>query len=82
MRTFVDIPDPVFRKLKEAAKEQGISVPDFINNAIAAKLKGRQSGDRPLLQAWGGLRYLRMETDRIDLLIEEEFGQIDPEDWN
>jgi len=28
----------------------------------------------------GGLRHLKKETARINRIIEEEFGQIDPED--
>ncbi len=37
--------------------------------------------DPPWMKAFGALRDLREETRRIQLIIDEEFGQIDEEDW-
>jgi hypothetical protein len=33
------------------------------------------------MKAAGGLRHLHKENIRIQKLIDEEFGRIDPEDW-
>jgi hypothetical protein len=37
--------------------------------------------DKPWIALAGGLRELHEETLRIDELIEEEFEQIEPEEW-
>jgi hypothetical protein len=37
--------------------------------------------DPPWMKAFGELRDLREETRRIQAIIDEEFGQIDEEDW-
>ena len=37
--------------------------------------------DKPWLEHFGKLRDLHLETVRINRIIEEEFGQIEPEDW-
>jgi hypothetical protein len=33
------------------------------------------------MKTFGKLRHLRKETARINRIIDEEFGQIDSEDW-
>ena len=37
--------------------------------------------DKPWIRLAGGLRHLHKETVRIDKLIDDEFGKIDPEEW-
>jgi hypothetical protein len=37
--------------------------------------------EKPWAALAGGLRHLHEETLRIDKLIEEEFEQIEPEEW-
>ena len=37
--------------------------------------------DKPWMNMFGQLRDLYEETARINQIIEEEFGQINPEDW-
>lgn len=40
MRTTVDIPDPLYRRLKAAAALQGCSVKDLLLRGVKAELRG------------------------------------------
>ena len=83
VKTTLEIPDPLYRKLKATAALRGKSVRDFVNETLADKL--REGAARPAVPAWrqafGGLRRLRRETKRIDVVVQAEFGRIEPEDW-
>ena len=79
MKTTVEIPDPVFRKAKAHAAERGIPLRQFVTEAMQEKLAA-QSADKPWMKAAGKLRHLHNETVRIQRIIDEEFGQIEPED--
>jgi hypothetical protein len=81
MKTTLEIPDPVFRQAKAAAAEQGIALREFITEAIAEKLRVRSSKDKAWMRSFGRLRGLGRETARINNIIEEEFGRVNPEDW-
>ena len=52
-----------------------------MSEAIAGELRARGSRDKPWLKTFGKLRGLRNETVRINRIIEEQFGRIEPEDW-
>ncbi len=80
MKTTIEIPDPVFRRAKSAAAEQGIALRELVSEALTEKLRSGTGGDKPWLKTFGKLRVLRKETVRINRIIEEEFGQIEPED--
>ena len=81
MKTTLEIPDPVFRKAKVKAAERGIPLRQFVTEAVEEKLAAAPVGsDKPWMKAFGKLRHLHKETQRIDRLIEEEFGQVEPED--
>jgi len=41
MRTTVDIPDPLYRRLKSAAATRGCSVKDLIVRGVETELSGR-----------------------------------------
>jgi hypothetical protein len=81
MKTTLEIPDALFRQAKSAAAEQGIPFRELVSEALAEKLRARGYRDKPWLKTFGKLRALRQETAHINRTIEEEFGQIDPEDW-
>ena len=82
MKTTLEIPDPIFRKAKARAAEQGIPLRQFVTEAVEERLKATTDNtDKPWMQMAGGLRHLRKETARIMGLIEDEFETIDPEDW-
>lgn len=44
MRTTVDIPDPVYRRLKAEAAMQGCSVKELVLRGVKVELAGRKSG--------------------------------------
>lgn len=82
MKTTLEIPDLIFRRAKSAAAERGIPLREFVTQALKNKLaEDRVNGDKPWMAGFGKLRHLRKETARINRLIEEEFEQIDAEDW-
>jgi len=80
MKTTLEIPDAVFRKAKARAAERGIPLRQFVTEAVEEKLK-TPAIEKPWMKMAGGLRHLHKETVRIQKLIDEEFGQIEPEDW-
>ena len=82
MKTTLEIPDPVFRKAKVKAAERGIPLRQFVTEAVEEKLAtGPPRVDKPWMKAFGQLRHLHKENVRIQKLIDEEFGRIEPEDW-
>ena len=80
MKTTVEIPDPVFRKAKAQAAQRGIPLRQFVTEAMQEKLAAATPADKPWMKAAGKLRHLHNETVRIQRIIDEEFGQIEPED--
>ena len=79
MKTTLEIPDPVFRKAKAQAAQRGIPLRQFVTEAVQEKLAAKPA-DKPWMKAAGKLRHLHNETVRIQRMIDEEFGQIEPED--
>jgi hypothetical protein len=80
MKTTLEIPDAVFRKAKAKAAEQGVPLRQFVTEAVEAKLQ-TSTGEKPWMKMAGGLRHLHKETVRIQKLIDDEFGRIEPEEW-
>lgn len=80
MKTTVEIPDALFRRAKSAAAERGIPLRALVSEALADKLRARDGSEKPWMKTFGKLRSLRKETARINQIIQEEFGQIEPED--
>ena len=79
VKTTLEIPDPIFRRAKARAADQGIPLRQYVTEAVAERLrKGAVDADRPWLKLAGGLRHLRKETSRINRLIEEEFERVKP----
>ena len=80
MKTTLEIPDALFRRAKSAAAEQGIPFRELVTVALADKLRIKEGGGKPWMRSFGKLRGLRAETARINQVIEQAFGQIEPED--
>ena len=84
MKTTLELPDPVFRKAKATAAERGQSLKDFITEALrdkfAAEARRPAAAEPPWMQGFGKLKHLHKETVRIQSVIDEEFGVIEPED--
>ena len=81
MKTTLEIPDALFRRAKSAAAEQGIPFRELVSEALVEKLRASGQHDKPWMKSFGKLRSLRRETANINRIIEEEFGRIDPKDW-
>ena len=83
VKTTLEIPDPVFRKAKARAAEEGVPLRQFITEAVQEKLKKppADSKEKPWMRGAGALKHLHKETVRIQKLIDEEFEQIEPELW-
>jgi len=83
MKTTLEMPDPVFRKAKAKAAEQGIPLRQFVTEAVEEKLAASQAqSDKPWMKSFGALRHLHEENVRIQQIIDEEFEKIEPEDWD
>ncbi len=82
MKTTLEIPDPVFRRAKSMAAEQGIPLRQFVTDAVEEKVRAKMTGGKkPWVKLAGKLRHLRKETARINRLMEGEFEKIEPEEW-
>lgn len=83
MKTTLEIPDPIFRKAKARAAERGIPLRQYVTEAVEEKLAAKSAPvqQKPWMKMAGGLKHLHAETVRIQKLIDEEFEQIEPEDW-
>jgi hypothetical protein len=81
MKTTLEIPDPLFRRAKSVAAERGIPLRALVTEALAEKLRVAGGEDKPWMKSFGKLRSLHNETVRIDGIIADEFGRIEPEDW-
>jgi hypothetical protein len=88
MKTTVEIPDALFRKAKATAAERGVPLKDLLTDAVREHLhRGatNSSKNRPSAPAWmsafGGLRSLHKETTKINRTLEQEFEQIEDDEW-
>ena len=84
MKTTIELPDALFRKVKAAAAARGQSLKSFFNEAVEERLRHRSgpvATALPWEAAFGGLRSLHRENLRIDRLISAEFETIDEEEW-
>ena len=80
MKTTLEIPDPLFRRAKSVAAEQGIPLRELVSDALAEKLRQPRAQAKPWMKTFGKLRGLRKESARIDRIIREEFDRIEFED--
>lgn len=84
MKTTIELPDPLFRKVKATAAERGQSLKDFLTEALREKLAlelgGTRGEDPRWMQGFGKLNRLRHETARVQKVIEETFEILEPED--
>lgn len=82
MKTTLELPDQLFRRIKATAAERGQSLRDFVTEALQEKLSARGSpvGEPEWMQGFGQLKHLHEETIRVQTRIEQEFEVIEPED--
>ncbi|MCP5532203.1 MAG: hypothetical protein H7A49_10190 [Akkermansiaceae bacterium] len=85
MKTTLELPDETFRQAKARAALRGIPMKQFVTEALEEKLRGDSSQGSPApsppwMRGFGALADLRDENRRLEGLIAEEFGKIEPED--
>jgi hypothetical protein len=84
MKTTIEIPDVLFRKVKSKAAERGQTLREFVSEALQEKLAPSRSTARPgepeWMEGFGKLRRLHKETERIQERIQEAFEVVEPED--
>ena len=76
----LDLPDAALRQAKAVAADHGVSLQQFVAEALDEKLR-RASASRPSvggaeppwMAGFGGLADLREENPRVEALIEDEF---------
>ena len=82
MKTTSEIPHNVFRRAKSASAERGVTLREFVVEAIEDKLAAKtHAGGKPWMKLIGKLEHLHKETVRINRLIQEDSEKIDPEMW-
>jgi hypothetical protein len=80
-KTTLEFPDLVLRKAKAKAAEVGIPFRQFVTEAVEERLRANAVDEKPWMKTIGGLKHLHKDNLRIQRIIDEEFGKIDPEDW-
>jgi len=84
MKTTLEMPDALFRRVKSRAAERGQTLKEFVNEALQEKLAPTRGTARPgepeWMQGFGKLRRLRKETEHIQARIQEAFEVVEPED--
>lgn len=74
MRTTLVLPDETFRQVKAQAAQRGVSLRQFVTEALEEKIRyetvaGGECPAPPWMQGFGALAHLREETRRIDAII-------------
>ena len=83
MKTTIELPDPLFRKMKATAAAQGRTMREFVTEALEEKMAqsyGEGTSDKPWMRHFGVLSEHSAEMGQIKQIIEDEFEQIEPED--
>ena len=84
MKTTLEVPDSLLRKVKANSARKGQSMGAFINAAIEAKLKAdaKAATDKPWMRFAGiFIQEDPRESERIKQVIREECERIHEEDW-
>jgi len=82
MKTTLEIPDALFRRAKSAAARRGVPLRQLVTEAVRDKLAAHSGANgKPWVKLMGKLKHLRKETERINLLVEEDSEKIDAEMW-
>ena len=81
MKMTFEIPDAILRRAKSEAAAQGVSLSQFVTQAVEEKLRSAAQEEKPWLKHFGRLKYLGKETRRINKFTEGAFEKIDREIW-
>ena len=85
VRTTIELPDPLFREVKATAARQGMRLKDYITEALQDKLaKLPAPAQKPWMKFTGIAANdpeMVAELKRIEQVVEENFEQIEEEEW-
>ncbi len=82
MKTTLDMPDALYRRIKSHAASRGLSVRQFVTDTLAEKISKSAratNGEPPWMKVFG--KAPRGAAREINRIVEREFGQVDPADW-
>lgn len=82
MKTTIELPDPMFKQLKVAVAERGVTLKTFIIDALREELTKTTHTpiNPPWMNGFGKLSHLKTENARIQKLISQEFDVLEEED--
>ncbi|MEK7476439.1 MAG: hypothetical protein AAB152_12520 [Candidatus Coatesbacteria bacterium] len=81
MKTTLEMQDTLFRRMKAQAASTGVSIRQFVTEAVEDKLANRaraRRGPSGWKRIFGALPGSAKEIDRA---VQAEFERIDPADW-
>ncbi len=86
VKTTIELPDATFRQAKVLAAARGTTLKQLFTEALDEKLRrcarertGPES-EPPWMAGFGALSDMSSEHRRVNAIIEEEFGKLEPED--
>ena len=85
VRTTIELPDPLFREVKATAARQGMRLKDYVTEALQDKLAKRPTHAEKPWMKFAGIAAndpeIVAELRRIEQIVEENFEQIEEEEW-
>jgi hypothetical protein len=82
MKTTLELPDNLLRKVKSSVASSGKTMKAFMIDAIQDKLAAQEAAaSKPWLMHFGVLRHLGGERQLIEARIREEFDGVDSNQW-
>ena len=86
MKTTLELPDELFRQVKSTAASRGVLMKQFITEALTEKLAAPAMipDPKPWMKFAGCMAKdpeMLAELIRIEKIIDDEFGQVDENDW-
>jgi hypothetical protein len=73
----LEISDDLMRQIEERASARGVTLSEYLTEAIRRDPPEK----RDWREAFGFMADLPEVTNHVDRVVEEEFGQIEPEMW-
>jgi hypothetical protein len=78
VRVTIEISDVLHRSAKLRAKDRGVTLGQFLSEALDHKLQTCPPlKGKPWMKSFGGLKHMHEENVRIQQIIDEEFGRLD-----
>lgn len=83
MKTTLEVPGSLLRRVKETAARKGQTMGTFINLAIEAKLRSdaEDESEKPWMRFAGIFSGKKRDSKRVMQAVDEGCGQVHAEDW-